>query len=157
MKVKFKFSNGQVVTDKVSGIKGTIDQSTVMNTGNIQYSILPKSKDGLKREESWFVDEDSLQVEEGKIAREYTLDFKFETNTKAKDKITGFEGYVSRAIVDLNKCVRYILVGEYNYKKGEPNRLWADEKQLEQLEAPKIDMKKSRTGCVSTPSTYNNY
>lgn len=157
MKVNFKYSNGQIVTDSVSGITGTINQSTIMDTGNIQYSILPKSKDGIKREDSWFIDEASLEMPEGKTCLPYEHNFKFETGMKVKCKVTGFEGYITRAILDHNNCVRYTLTGHYNYKTGEPNYHYVDEKYIEPLDSKKLDTQRSTTGCVSTRSNQRLY
>lgn len=157
MEVNFKFSNGQIATDKVSGIIGKIEQSTIMDTGNIQYSLLPQSKDGQKREESWYVDEDSLEIKEGKIPMSKKHVFKYEPGVKVKNKITQFEGYITRASLDFGKCVRYTITGKYNYKKGSPNVDFSDEKHLELVDAPSLETKRTRTGCTSTKSTMRQY
>ena len=157
MEVQFKFSNGQIVKDRVSGITGIIDQSTIMDTGNIQYSLQPQSTDGKKQHDSWFVDEASLEIEEGKTPIQKTHVFKFDPGTKVKNKITEFEGYITRAILDYGKCVRYTITGKYNYEKGSPNVDFADGKHLESIAAPPLKTNRSETGCASTRSTPNQH
>jgi hypothetical protein len=67
MKVKFKFSNGQKVRDRVTGIVGIITGACIWLNGCIQYSIQPSAKEGDSlKPESWWMDEQQLElIDEG--------------------------------------------------------------------------------------------
>lgn len=59
--VKFKFSNGEPVEDKISGITGIVSASAIWLNGCIQYSIQPKANLGENKiPESWWIDEAQL-------------------------------------------------------------------------------------------------
>lgn len=62
-KIKFKFSNGQKVRDKVTSMTGIITGSTIWLNGCIQYSVQPPIKDkDTKRPDSWWIDEAQLEL-----------------------------------------------------------------------------------------------
>lgn len=72
MKVEFKFTNGQEVRDKVSGISGIIDCVSMWLNGCKRYSIQPKvdAKDPSKKPESWWVDEQQIEFLSEGISKE---------------------------------------------------------------------------------------
>lgn len=58
---KFKFSPGDKVEEKVTGFKGIITGAAFYLTGCNTYCIVPKSKNGMSAEGSWY-DEDRLKL-----------------------------------------------------------------------------------------------
>lgn len=61
MEVTFKFENGVQVKDLSSGLVGIINGGVNWLNGCKQYSVQPQSKDGEKKPESWWVDEQALE------------------------------------------------------------------------------------------------
>ena len=79
-KKEFKFSNGDLVEEKITGFKGIITGTVFYITGCDQYLITGKSKDG--------ADAPSIQVDEGRIKLLEDKVFK-EDEVKAKNNGSG--------------------------------------------------------------------
>jgi hypothetical protein len=58
---EFKFKNGDVVTDKVTGFSGTITGSVYYLTGCSQYLVTAKQKDEFTEAATVWYDEDRLE------------------------------------------------------------------------------------------------
>lgn len=84
MIVNFKFQNGQNVKDKVSGLKGIIDCSSIWLNGCVRYSIQPKIKKGeVIKPESWWMDEQQLELIDNGIAEEIEPQYTGGPSTKS--------------------------------------------------------------------------
>lgn len=59
---EFEFQNGDVVTEKVTGFKGTITGTVYYLTGCSQYMVTPKCKVETKASEGSWYDESRLEL-----------------------------------------------------------------------------------------------
>lgn len=157
--VQFKFKNGQKVKDILTGLTGVIDMQTILYTGNIQYSIQPQVKEGeTSRPDSWYVDEESLELVENAIpgAGAEMVAFEFETGEKVKDKITGHKGIIIRSVFDLNRCIRYVVQGKVAKNNKVPDAVYINEKAIEPI-GEKILSETSDQGGPSVRSNSARY
>lgn len=157
MKVEFKFKNGQKVIETITGLVGIIDMQTVKSTGNLQYSVQPKIKEGENtRPEGWFIDEDSLELLEDNNPDKgtYNQEFKYALGLQVKDGISGFSGVIDRAGLYLNGCVQYLVKGKYIEKLDKVASLWVDESHIvvNEQEPLNPNFPKDRTGGPATSS-----
>ena len=65
-KKEFKFSNGDEVTEKITGFKGTITGTCFYLTGCNQYLVVAKTKDEFSEAKSVWYDEGRLELKEAK-------------------------------------------------------------------------------------------
>lgn len=71
VKHKFKYSNGDLVEETVSGFRGTITGSAYYLTGCNQYCVVARSKDEFTESVASWYDEGRLKiVEKGKVKEE---------------------------------------------------------------------------------------
>lgn len=107
---------GKFVRCKLSGVEGIADYRTTLLSGNVRYSVQPKSEKGSEMPNAWEIDEHGLEVVKSKkgvtvIPVPENTPY-FELGSRVRDIVAGIEGIATSRAVCINGCVLYQINGK---------------------------------------------
>ena len=108
-----KIKLGQLVIDKVSGLKGYVTSKTETIAGVVQWGIQPKvDPEKMTIPDGTNIDGFMLQVEDKGVSEEIPdedTDVKVKLGDRVKDTVTELEGITSEKHIFLNGCVFFTV------------------------------------------------
>jgi len=158
-KTKFKFKNGEMVEDLLTGFSGMVVYQIDYLTGCNRYGVKPTKLDekgqplsDISFDEAMLERMDRVQTSNlVKIAEDKFKPFQYDTGDLVKDKISGFKGVVIGRVHKITGSNSYLVTPTDLDKEGNPkSHSMIDEAIIELLDANlfhkiETDMKEKTT------------
>jgi hypothetical protein len=107
------FDLGSTVEDAVTGFRGIAIQRRDMLSGNIQYAVQPRNKEGENvMPEAQYIDAHMLNFVDAGVSARATkaTAAPIPLGSKVRDTVTGLEGVATARATFLNGCVYYDVI-----------------------------------------------